>query len=105
MMEEKVKVKATELGYYEHMRRREGDVFELVVKKDKNGKVISPMEQFSKRWMELVPVETPEKVSTMTKVDSSNLDIHNEVNVAKHKELKMKENPKNDKSSGDEEVI
>lgn len=36
-----MKVKATRLGYYNHRRRREGDVFELMDDK-----------AFSKRWME-----------------------------------------------------
>lgn len=43
-----MKVRATRLGYYNHRRRREGDIFELL---DEN--------QFSKVWMERLDGETP----------------------------------------------
>ena len=43
-----MRVKATQLGYYNHRRRRENDEFEIVDKKD-----------FSKRWMEEVDDENP----------------------------------------------
>lgn len=45
------------VGYYGHVRRRGGDVFELVpIKTIKNGKPITimPEQQFSERWMERV---------------------------------------------------
>jgi len=45
-----MKVKALQLGYYEHKRRREGDVFDLVEEK-----------HFSKNWMEKVDGEEPKK--------------------------------------------
>lgn len=52
-----MKVRALKLGYYQHKRRREGDVFTLVPVKavDKDGKsyVVPPEKQFSNRWMEL----------------------------------------------------
>ena len=44
-----MKVKATQLGYYNHRRRREGHVFEIVNEKD-----------FSKKWMEKVDGDKPE---------------------------------------------
>jgi hypothetical protein len=51
-----MKVRATQVGYYGHKRRREGDVFELVAQegKDENGKKIklSVKDQFSEAWME-----------------------------------------------------
>jgi hypothetical protein len=40
------------MGYYDHARRRAGDVFILARSKD-----------YSPRWMELVPTSTPEKVT------------------------------------------
>jgi 2-phospho-L-lactate transferase/gluconeogenesis factor (CofD/UPF0052 family) len=53
-----IKVRATELGYYDHVRRypemagRPADVF------------IVDAEDFSPKWMERVPDETPEQVTT-----------------------------------------
>lgn len=53
-----MKVQATQLGYYQHKRRREGEIFELVeVKgfdKDKNPILLTPEQQFSKKWMKKV---------------------------------------------------
>lgn len=48
-----IKVRATQLGYYDHVRRREGDVFLIAKERD-----------FSDRWMEYVDARTPESVST-----------------------------------------
>jgi hypothetical protein len=42
------KVRATKMGYYDHERRRPGDVFVLHKKQD-----------FSAKWMEYVRAETP----------------------------------------------
>lgn len=84
MSQETIKVKATQLGYYEHKRRRAGDVFVLIPLKDKNGNVITARQQFSKKWMEVVPASTPERVSTMTRVDSGNLNEHNDINRPVH---------------------
>lgn len=47
------KVKAIELGYYNHLRRREGDVFRLKAAAD-----------FSEKWMVKVAETTPEKTSS-----------------------------------------
>jgi hypothetical protein len=41
------------MGYYDHTRRRPGDVF-----------IISAARHFSSRWMRRVDPETPEKVTT-----------------------------------------
>lgn len=52
-----MKVQATKLGYYDHKRMREGEVFELSpIKGLRNGepKTYSPEEQFSDKWMEKV---------------------------------------------------
>jgi len=58
-----MKVRATQLGYYGHERRREGDVFTLepIKRKRKDAKTglmreitISAEQQFSERWMETV---------------------------------------------------
>lgn len=68
-----MKVRATRIGYYNHLRRREGDVFVLKAieghaKDPKTGKVtkktFSAEEQFSPNWMEEVDAKTPTKVTT-----------------------------------------
>jgi hypothetical protein len=66
-----MKVRALRIGYYDHVRRREGDVFELKpVKghKREGGKLVPHVftveEQFSHVWMEKVAKNTPEKTST-----------------------------------------
>lgn len=48
-----IKVRATQTGYYDHARRREGDVF-----------TIANEQAFSPRWMERVPAQTPERITT-----------------------------------------
>lgn len=47
-----VRVRATALGFYGHIRRREGDVFDV------------PEELFSERWMQRVSDTEPEKKTT-----------------------------------------
>ena len=47
------KVRATQMGYYDHIRRRLGDVF-----------VIQGEHEFSGRWMEKVDASTPERITT-----------------------------------------
>lgn len=87
----KVKVIATRMGYYQHKRRREGDVFHLVplrtVKRatqedcDKDSKLTigmvlkdprtrqpipvikTAMEQFSEKWMEIVDTDVPTRIT------------------------------------------
>lgn len=44
-----MKVRATQLGYYGHARRRPGDIFEVENEK-----------QFSKKWMERLDARGPE---------------------------------------------
>jgi hypothetical protein len=48
-----IKVRALEMGYYDHARRRVGDVF-----------LIADERAFSAKWMERVDVRTPEKMTT-----------------------------------------
>jgi len=48
-----LKVRATQLGYYEHIRRREGDVFKLVAEA-----------HFTPSWMTYVDPRTPERVTS-----------------------------------------
>lgn len=48
------RVRATRLGYYDHKRRREGDVFTLADSK----------KEFSERWMEYVSDDLPERITT-----------------------------------------
>jgi len=53
----------TWVGYYNHIRRRGGDVFTLSpVEIKQNGKstTLVPEKQFSSRWMDRVPEELPE---------------------------------------------
>lgn len=50
-----IKVRAIEMGYYDHARRRPGDVF-----------VIANEKAFSKRWMERVDANVPERTTTAT---------------------------------------
>lgn len=72
---ERIRVRATRTGYYEHVRRREGDVFTLIprtipVMDRKTGKptgdsrILTAKEQFSEVWMELAPATARESVST-----------------------------------------
>lgn len=72
---ERIRVRATRTGYYEHVRRREGDVFTLIprsipVMDRKTGKptgemrIFTAKEQFSEVWMELAPATARETVST-----------------------------------------
>lgn len=48
-----LRVRATRLGYYGDMRRREGDVF-----------TIADESLFSEKWMERVTAKTPESTTT-----------------------------------------
>lgn len=62
--EKRIKVRALETGYYDHARRREGDVF------------IADEKDFSKRWMERVSTGTPERVSTAQEsIDKQNAEL------------------------------
>lgn len=49
---ELIKVRAIRMGYYDHVRRREGDVF------------VVDSSAFSAKWMERVDAHTPERVTT-----------------------------------------
>ena len=72
---ERIKVRATQMGEYEYMRRREGDVFTLkprMITLTTKGRIdmdehshpkmrlLTAEEQFSPRWMERVDVEEME---------------------------------------------
>jgi hypothetical protein len=48
-----MKVRATQTGFYDNLRRRVGDVF-----------TIQSEQEFSSRWMVRVDPSTPEKVTT-----------------------------------------
>lgn len=63
-LKERIKVVATQDGYYQHVRRREGDVFLLIPVRTSAGKVVSAEEQFSKKWMERVSLQAKVNVST-----------------------------------------
>lgn len=52
---QRIKVQATQMGYYEHARRRAGDVF-----------FIHSAEAFSDTWMRKVADDTPVRTTTMT---------------------------------------
>ena len=68
----RVRVKETQVesfyGFYGQERRYPGDEFDLVAKKDKNGKTISAESQFSSRWMEKVNKPGP-KPKEPVKID------------------------------------
>ena len=49
----RLRVRATQLGYYGEIRRREGDVF-----------TIAGASEFSPTWMERVDPHTPERITT-----------------------------------------
>jgi len=74
-----IKVKATRMGYYGHLRRRPGDVFELEdIETTKNGKrvVIKAETFFSQNWMVKVEGKTPAKVSTSQQaINDASADI------------------------------
>jgi hypothetical protein len=50
---QRIKVRAIQPGYYDHIRRREDDVF-----------YIADESAFSERWMERVDARTPERVTS-----------------------------------------
>lgn len=56
-----MQVRAKKLGYHNHVRVREGEVFTLKERKglDRDGKpvIMSPEQQFSMKWMELLDAE------------------------------------------------
>ena len=75
-----MKVRATRVGYYEHIRRRLGDVFTPIPREvtlcnvdagkpllDEKGKpkmrLLTPEDQFSHIWMERVDADEPEKIT------------------------------------------
>lgn len=49
----RIKVRATRQGYYDHIRRHDGDVF-----------YIAKAEDFSEKWMVRVDARTPERVTS-----------------------------------------
>lgn len=63
-----MKVKATQLGYYNHQRRREGDVFQLNDEKS-----------FSSKWMEKVEAKPKGKVETKSKATRKEASSNTEV--------------------------
>ena len=100
-----MKVKAIELGYYDHKRRRPGAVFELKPVKalimdpkskfekpllDKDGKkqyeTVSVEKQFSKTWMEKVNANVPltpeKKAKAQVPTGSPNLSEESDEEVA-----------------------
>lgn len=62
-----MKVKATQMGYYEHVRRKPDSVFEMddkLIKKDNEGKVVSP------KWVQ--PVDPPKAEHQNKAVEKEN---------------------------------
>lgn len=58
----RIRVRALADGYYGHVRQREGSVFTLIPIIN-GGKVIATAkDQFSEKWMEVVPLKTRERV-------------------------------------------
>lgn len=69
-----MKVKATQLGYHDHRRRRPGDVFVLRPIEKADGKIITPEQQFSKKWMEKVGESVPELNQKKPEIRPGNID-------------------------------
>lgn len=65
-----MKVRAKRLGYYDLRRRREGDEFTLKPRKTRKGKVVTPEQQFSGKWMELVDPKAKAKPKSKKKDES-----------------------------------
>lgn len=81
-----IRVRATRIGFYDLIRRREGDVF-----------TIANEQAFSENWMERVSANTPEKVTSGTD------DLRR-----KHAELQAEKTPQGQKPSdatGDAHVL
>lgn len=82
-----LKVRATKLGYHDHRRRYAGDVFLLYPYK-KDGKVVTPEQQFSKNWMEKVDPSTPELSQPKARIGDGNpVDVANERNQPQHRTI------------------
>jgi len=56
----KVKVRATEMGYYRHIRRREGDVFSMKLPIEADGSIIMPS------WCDEANPNEPVRITTGT---------------------------------------
>lgn len=70
-----MKVRATQLGYYDHRRRREGDVFHLFKEED-----------FSAKWMELLEEAAPKKKKAKKKA-SKKVEVEAEEEVSSDSEV------------------
>lgn len=55
-----IKVRATQLGYYDDKRRRIGDVFTISLRRNAKGQFV----EFSDKWMTRVRDDTPESLTT-----------------------------------------
>lgn len=109
-----MKVKATQLGYHDHRRRRPGDVFVLRPIKKMDGSVITAEKQFSKNWMEKVDASVPEASRPKTPISPGTLSEVEERNQARHKTIEQhqaeasfsdKSDSENVISSGDEDLL
>lgn len=79
----KIRVRATRMGYYNHIRQREGSIF------------VIPENKFSKRWMTKVEAKAPVQIEEETAED---LEPSVAVNDSGEKQISPA-------STGDEEVI
>lgn len=74
----RIKVQATQMGYYDHIRRRPGDIFTIsgeVLEEDEKKKDANGVERvvrkkgevaaFSRKWMRRVASNTPERITTV----------------------------------------
>lgn len=61
-----IKVRAKQMGYFDHIRRRVGDVFTIPADRHPADHKTKPGEliHFSSRWMEVVDPRTPERITT-----------------------------------------
>ena len=104
-----IRVVATRLGFYGHLRRRPGDVFTLRPYKGhrRNGNKLDPVEvsadqQFSDRWMEKVDKSTPEKVTTSQEALNATSDS---IKRDKHMAKAADDSAAEAESTGDASVI
>lgn len=79
-----MKVRAISLGYQDNRRRYPGDVFVLTPITKRDGTIITPEQQFSKRWMEKVDKSTPEINTPKVPISAATLGEHEEQRNVPH---------------------
>lgn len=72
-----VRSKAKTVGFFDGQRIEKGGKFTISEKTDQEGNIITVEQQFSKKWMEVVEVEKPnkQKKSSSKKTASVESDV------------------------------